>query len=256
MNDFLGRWALKKASEFERVVIVASGKGGVGKSFVSSCLALTMADRGLSVGLLDLDLHGPSTTSFLGVGRVRASKEGLIPARRGEVEYMSLALLTEGTPLPFKGEDKWPLIYTMMAMTKWSANNLVVDMPPGTGDEFLWALRSFNRRKSKVLVVTTPSKASIEVVRRAINMIRDERFSLLGVVENMSYLSCGGEKVKPFGEVDYSNLGVRVIARIPMEPSVEEAIRSGDPPHKSSPELERAFNDLVEVIINVPGDSR
>ncbi len=256
MNDFLRRWALKKASEFERVIIIASGKGGVGKSFISSCLALTMADKGLSVGLLDLDLHGPSITSFIGIGRVRASKEGIIPARKNGVEYMSLALLTEETPLPFKGEDKWSLIYTIMAMTKWSANSLVVDMPPGTGDEFLWALRSFNRGKSKVLVVTTPSKASIEVLRRTINMIRDERFPLLGVVENMSYLRCEGEEVKPFGEFDYSNLGVKLIARIPMEPSVEEAIRSGIPPHKSSPELEKAFNELVEEIIYVSGDSR
>ncbi len=256
MKDFLSRWAVKKAYEFDRIVMVTSGKGGVGKSFVATCLALTMAEMGMSVGLLDLDLHGPSTPSFLGVKEVRASREGLIPASREGVEYMSLALLTKETPLPFRGEEKWSLVSSVMAMTKWSSRNLVVDMPPGTGDEFLWALRSFSRGKSKVLVVTTPSKVSLEVVRRTINMIRDERFPLLGIVENMSYIKCGDKVLRPFGEVDYSDLGVRLLARIPLDPEVEEVVRSGGLPHKSSPEIERAFKDLVGEVTHVFGHTR
>ena len=223
--DFEAAAARKKLAEIGRVVLVGSGKGGVGKTVVSCGLALSLAGMKKRVGLLDIDVHGASVPSYLGLRPpLRTSGMGIAPLRKGRVAVMSLALFTGDNPIPVRGEKKRALLTQLFARTGWGKlDYLVVDLPPGTGDELLAALAIFGT-KAEMVLVTTPSRGALGVVGRLRKLVDSERVPVVGSVVNMAYSQDGRKRTYPFGRPDrpeiQKELGAPIIAELPLEPRV------------------------------------
>lgn len=212
----------KRLREISKIIIVCSGKGGVGKTLVSVLASLTAARRGLRVGLLDLDFHGPSTHVVLGATPVPAPVEdrGLVPPTVAGVKLMSIALFAEDAPLPLRGRDATNALLELLAVTRWGELDLlVVDSPPGTGDELLDALKLMKR--GEALVVTTSSKLSLTVAARLVALLKDARVPMVGVLENMR-VGKGGEV-----EAETTRWGVKYLGWLPYDSAVESSL--GDP---------------------------
>jgi len=251
--DPLFERAKSKIEKVGKVTLVASGKGGVGKSVVSSSIALVSAKRGLKTGLLDLDVHGPSIPKIFGFnGEIVAGKEGLIPPTLNGVKIMSFGFMIGENPLPLKGEDKRSALSLLLAITDWGElDHLVIDMPPGTGDETIFCIRALKSAKANALIVTTPSSLSLSVVLRLVELLRGEGINLLGLVENMAYFRCNNELIRPFGSIDegfLSKCGLRVLESLPIDPLIEENIKSGRL-LESSGEFRSKIESLFDKIV-------
>jgi ATP-binding protein involved in chromosome partitioning len=251
--DPLFERAKSKIEKVGKVTLVASGKGGVGKSVVSSSIALVSAKRGLKTGLLDLDVHGPSIPKIFGFnGEIVAGKEGLIPPIVRGVKIMSFGFMIGENPLPLKGEDKRSALSLLLAITDWGElDHLVIDMPPGTGDETIFCIRALKSAKANALIVTTPSSLSLSVVSRLVELLRGEGINLLGLVENMAYFRCNNELIRPFGSIDegfLSKYGLRVLESLPIDPLIEESIKSGRL-LESSGEFRSKIESLFDKIV-------
>lgn len=243
--------ARRRLERIGRVVLVGSGKGGVGKSFVAAGLSLSLRRRGYATGTLDVDIHGASLPGYLGVKPpVRSGREGLEPKRGGGVKVMSVALFTGKNPVPMRGEEKQSLITQLVGLTDWGRlDYLCVDLPPSMGDELLSAFRLFAGRSALVLV-TTPSPAAVVVVARLARLAGSEHVPVEGVVVNMAYSKVGGRRSYPFGRPDRGSLekelGSKVIAEIPLEPRVNsQGLRAV---LRTDNEVTRAFDALAERI--------
>lgn len=175
----------KRLQHIQKIIAVASGKGGVGKSMVASLLALRLAHSGSKVGLLDLDLYGPSSHIILGVTNEFPQEEkGLIPPNIHGIKFMSIVYFTEDKPSAFRGLDITNIIIELLAITQWGVlDYLIIDMPPGIGDETLDVIRYI--KNSEFLVVTTPSKVALGAVNKLLKMLQELQLPILGVVENM-----------------------------------------------------------------------
>ncbi len=188
----------------KRIIPVVSGKGGVGKSLVSTTLALTLAEKGYRVGLLDLDFHGASDHVILGFEPKEFPEEdkGVVPPTVHGIKFMSIAYYTENRPTPLRGKEISDALIELLTITRWDElDYLVIDMPPGFGDQFLDVLRFL--RGGEFLVVATPSKLSLNVVEKLLQLLLEEKHKVLGVVENMvlrSEQSDGEEDVKRLAE--------------------------------------------------------
>jgi ATP-binding protein involved in chromosome partitioning len=251
--DPLFERAKSKIEKVGKVTLVASGKGGVGKSVVSSSIALVSAKKGLKTGLLDLDVHGPSIPKIFGFnGEIVAGKEGLIPPTLNGVKIMSFGFMIGENPLPLKGEDKRSALSLLLAITDWGElDHLVIDMPPGTGDETIFCIRALKSAKANALIVTTPSSLSLSVVSRLVELLRGEGINLLGLVENMAYFRCNNELIRPFGSIDegfLSKCGLRVLESLPIDPLIEENIKSGRL-LESSGEFRSKIESLFDKIV-------
>ncbi len=249
--DVLQDEALRRVSRAKRLLMVASGKGGVGKSLISMALASTLSEMGTKVGLLDLDVHGPSIPQiFRSELLIKATRHGLEPLRIDGLELMSLGYIVGDSPVPLRGEDKMSLLKMMIALTNWSPlDYLVVDLPPGTGDEMTLAIRALKKHpRSGTVLITLPSRLSLSVVKRALDLLRDEGVRVLGIIENMAYIRCGEDVVRPFGSLDYSSLGTEVLGSLPLDPAVEEALASGRPLHKASREVMESISAIASKI--------
>jgi ATP-binding protein involved in chromosome partitioning len=251
--DPLFERAKSKIEKVGKVTLVASGKGGVGKSVVSSSIALVSAKKGLKTGLLDLDVHGPSIPKIFGFnGEIVAGKEGLIPPTLNGVKIMSFGFMIGENPLPLKGEDKRSALSLLLAITDWGElDHLVIDMPPGTGDETIFCIRALKSAKANALIVTTPSSLSLSVVSRLVELLRGEGINLLGLVENMAYFRCNNELIRPFGSIDegfLSKYGLRVLESLPIDPLIEENIKSGRL-LESSGEFRSKIESLFDKIV-------
>ena len=150
----------KRLHNINRIISVASGKGGVGKSLIAATLALHLSQKGYKVGLLDLDLYGPSAHIILGIhDQFPQEEKGLIPPQIHGIHFMSIVYFTEEKPAPFRGNDISNIIIELLAITQWGTLDfLIIDMPPGIGDETLDVIRYM--RPSEFLIVTTPSKVT------------------------------------------------------------------------------------------------
>lgn len=223
--DFGAAAARRRLERIGVVLLVGSGKGGVGKSLVSCGLALALRRDGYSVGLLDVDVHGASVPACLRVRPpVSSSARGLEPKRVEGIHVMSPALFTGDNPVPVRGDGKEALITQLFALTDWgSLDYLVVDLPPSTGDELLTAFSLF-RGKSSLILVTTPSPGATSVVKRLASLAVGEGVPLEGVVINMAYMKRGKEVVHPFGTASAAMvgraLGAKVLVEVPLEPRV------------------------------------
>lgn len=241
-----------------------SGKGGVGKSLISSYTAVALAKRGLRVGLLDLDFHGPSSHLFLGLRNKRPSLTlNWIEPIEGPlgIKVMSLAFLTpdDETPVIWRGPLKSMVIIQLLTEVNWGELDfLIIDMPPGTGDEVLTLAQTVKYVDGSI-IVTIPSNVAKSVVARAINFSKHVGVNPIGLIENMSYFYCPstGTKYNIFGESVVealsSKFGIPIIARIPVDPELPEYIRSGRIMILDKPDslLSKSFNDVVDNLLNI-----
>ncbi len=218
-----------------RVIAIASGKGGVGKSSVTAQLALELASRGRKVAVCDADVYGFSIPSILGVTRSpRVLGQFILPPRRFGVAVMSLGyFVDEDTPVIWRGPMLHKTIEQFLVDVHWGElDYLIVDTPPGTGDVTL-SLAEFLPR-SEVVVVTTPQLSAHRVAQRSAFAARKLRLPVRGVVENMAgFVTPEGTHIPLFGEgggdVLAKSLGVDVLARIPISMALREAGDAGEP---------------------------
>ncbi len=221
--------ATRKLESIKNILLIGSGKGGVGKSFVASSLALVLSNRKFKTGIIDLDIHGASIPNNLNLkGPLKSTARGLEPKRIGSLKVMSIGFLTGEKPIPLRGgTQKDNLITQFFVLTNWGAlDYLVIDLPPGTGDEVLSALSLFGQR-ARLILVTTPSPNAVSIVSRLAELARIERVQLEGTIVNMSFMVRRESKLYPFGKIVISELERRlqskVLGEIPLDPRVSSS---------------------------------
>jgi ATP-binding protein involved in chromosome partitioning len=219
-------------------IAVASGKGGVGKSTVSTNLALSLRALGYSVGLLDADIYGPSQQMMLGIqGRpqIDETDEKIVPMERHGIKTMSLGLITDpDTPVIWRGPMVMKAIDQFLTDVKWGTLDfLIIDLPPGTGDAQLTLTQKAGL--TGAVVVTTPQDVALIDARKGLAMFRKVNVPVLGIVENMSYFICRhcGEREEIFGhgggKKTAEMLGVPFLGEVPLDPKVVVGGDTGEP---------------------------
>ena len=242
--------ARRRLARVGRVILVGSGKGGVGKSLVACALALQLSKSGHGAAILDADLHGASVPGIMGTGApLSSSKDGITPKLVEGVEIMSVALFTGGMAVPIGGGEKREVITQMVALTDWGdLDFMVVDLPPGTGDEVLAAFSLFSG--APLILVTTPAASSLSIVSRLGKLARTEKVPIAGVVLNMAHARTGRTVLYPFGRADRRRitelLGARILAEVPLEASVNSTGLGRALRAKS--EFSAAFKGLAEAL--------
>lgn len=229
---------LNAASTVKKVIGIVSGKGGVGKSLVTSLMAVNMNNQGKRTAILDADITGPSIPKAFGLGTsgVSMSPDGLmIPATTATgIEIMSTNLLLnkDTDPVIWRGPVIAGAVKQFWQETLWSnVDYMFVDMPPGTGDVPLTVFQSLP--VDAIIIVTSPQELVSMIVLKAVNMARTMNIPILGVVENMSYLECPdcGRRIAVFGEshIDEAaaKAGLSVLARVPISPAAAAHVDAG-----------------------------
>lgn len=233
-NSFLA--PMNALSEIKKVIGVVSGKGGVGKSLVTSMLAVEMRRRGYSVGILDADITGPSIPKLFGItGNATSDNMGIYPAlSRTGIEVMSVNLLleNEGDPVIWRGPIIAGAVKQFWTDVIWEdVDYLFVDMPPGTGDVPLTVFQSLP--VDGIVVVTSPQELVSMIVGKAVKMADMMNIPVLGIVENMSYYVCPdcGAKHSIFGESNVDKtaekFGIANVAKLPLDPKLSAACDKG-----------------------------
>ena len=227
---------LNPRSNVKKVIAVVSGKGGVGKSTVTSMLAVAMARKGKRVGVLDADITGPSAPTAFGVTECQgANEDGLYPAlTRSGIQVMSINLLLDNPadPVVWRGPVIAGAVKQFWTDVIWEdVDYLFVDMPPGTGDVPLTVFQSLP--VDGIVIVTSPQDLVSMIVSKAVRMANMMHIPVLGFIENYSYLQCPdcGKKINVFGESHLdavaADFGLPVLARLPIDPEVAEAYDNG-----------------------------
>jgi len=175
----------KRLKNIKRLIAISGGKGGIGKSLIASTLALTLSKLGYKVGLLDLDFSGPSAHIVLGTRGIYPKEEkGIIPPEIYGIKFMSIIYYAGDNPLPLRGIDVSNAIIELLAVTQWGRLDfLIVDMPPGIGDATLDTIRLM--KKAEFLIVTTQSKVTLEIVKKVLQILKELRVLIIGIIENM-----------------------------------------------------------------------
>jgi ATP-binding protein involved in chromosome partitioning len=249
-----------------KVILIASGKGGVGKSSVTVNLAAALAARGLTVGVLDADIWGFSVPRMLGVegrlgGVARDGRKQMVPIEQkvgdGVLRVVSMGLLVddEETALMWRGLMLNRGVQHFLQDVQWGddLDYLLVDMPPGTGDVQMGVAKLLPR--SEVVVVTTPARAAQKVAVRAVGMARKSYLRVAGVIENMSAFECAhGESYALFGEGGGQQLaddaGVPLLGAVPLEPAVSAGGDAGSPVVLGSGPAAEAFQAIAARIVD------
>ncbi len=243
----------------DRIIAVASGKGGVGKSTVSANLACALAQQGRRVGLLDADVYGPSQPRMLGVSGRPASPDGkiILPMRNHGVTMMSIGLMTnEDQAVVWRGPMLMGALQQMMMQVQWGALDvLLVDLPPGTGD-----VQMTLAQKAEVdgaIIVSTPQDVALLDARKGIDMFTQLHVPILGMIENMSTHICSncGHEEHVFGHggvaAEAAKLNVPLLAEIPLDLQIRLASDGGAPITVSQPDSPqaRAFQDVAAALV-------
>lgn len=227
---------LNPKSTVKKVIAVVSGKGGVGKSTVTSMLAVAMVREGKRVGILDADITGPSAPTAFGVTECQgASEDGLYPAlSRTGIQVMSINLLLDNPadPVVWRGPVIAGAVKQFWTDVIWEdVDYLFVDMPPGTGDVPLTVFQSLP--VNGIVIVTSPQDLVSMIVNKAVKMAGMMHIPVLGFVENYSYLQCPdcGKKISVFGKSHLDAIAAEnnlpILARLPIDPAVAEAYDNG-----------------------------
>jgi ATP-binding protein involved in chromosome partitioning len=232
-----------RVSKSTRVIAVASGKGGVGKSSLTANLAVAFSRLGQSAGILDADVYGHSIPHILGIHQKPILVDKMIvPPVKGELKLMSIGFfLDDNEPVMWRGPMLHRALEQFLTDVHWGELDvLVVDMPPGTGDVSISLAQLLPR--AEVLVVTTPQRVAQEVASRAAAMARKTNMKLIGVVENMSgevFGSGGGERLA-------EELDVPLLGRVPLDPLLRECGDAGEPIVSAAPESASA-REIVRI---------
>ncbi len=227
---------MNSKSKIKKVIAVVSGKGGVGKSTVTTMLSVAMARKGKRVGVLDADITGPSVPTAFGVSQCQgADEDGLYPAlTHSGIQVMSINLLLDnpGDPVVWRGPVIAGAVKQFWTDVIWEdVDYLFVDMPPGTGDVPLTVFQSIP--VDGIVIVTSPQDLVSMIVSKAVKMANMMHIPVLGFVENYAYLECPdcGKKISVFGESHLdetaAELGIPVLARLPIDPKVAETFDTG-----------------------------
>ena len=253
----------KNLSKIKHKILVLSGKGGVGKSTVSANLAVTLSEKGYNVGILDIDIHGPSIPKMLGIENKRPESSE-IEGEFAPVNYspklkvMSMGFLLQDrdSPVIWRGPLKMTVIKQLIGDFNWgNLDFLIVDIPPGTGDEPL-SIAQLIPNCDGAIIVTTPQDVALVSVRKSINFVKKMNMPIIGIVENMSGFKCPhcGKSIDIFktgGGIKASkDFDVPFLGKIPLDPNIVKTGDSGEPfviKNKDS-ETSKAFLTIVENI--------
>jgi len=254
----------ERLKHIKNKIMVMSGKGGVGKSSVAAYLSVALAKKGYSVGLMDIDLHGPSIPRLLNLkGKISPSrhKGKMLPVKYlSNMEVISIESLMgdKDAATIWRGPLKGRAIRQFVAEIDWSdLDYMIIDSPPGTGDEPITVAHTIP--DAKALIVTTPQEISLADVRKSINFCRKVNMEILGLVENMSGLKCPycGEIIPLFktrgGEIMAEKENLRLLATLPFEMEVVKEGDAGDISILDNDKLliTRAFNGMVDEIVEL-----
>lgn len=243
-----------------KVIAIASGKGGVGKSTVAVNVALALKKIGYRVGLLDVDIYGPSLPTLLGIaGRPAVRERRIVPLDAEGLRVMSLGfLMEEDAPVIWRGPIVTGIIRQFLRDVDWSGlDYLIVDMPPGTGDAQLALAQTVP--VDGAVVVTTPSDLSLLDAARGLQMFKTLNINVLGIVENMSKFVCPccDEVTYIFGkdtvEKEAKRLETRVLGEIPLDTKIREGGDAGRPVVVAEPDgaITKSFVELAEAIVDL-----
>ena len=252
----IGKEPMNAASNVKKVIGVVSGKGGVGKSFVTASLACAMSKAGYKVGIMDADITGPSIPKMFGVhGQTYGTEDGMIPLETaGGIKLMSVNLLLEDeeAPVIWRGPVIAGVVKQFWNETVWGElDYLFVDMPPGTGDVPLTVFQSLP--VDGIVVVTSPQELVQMIVKKAYNMAQMMHIPVLGLIENFSYLKCPdcGREIQLFGESHIEDvskaLDVPVFGRLPLDPAYAQKADAGEFESLENPHLETAVEKLKKL---------
>ncbi len=256
-NEFLEK--LAPESSVKKVIGIVSGKGGVGKSLVTSMLAVSMNRLGKKTAILDADITGPSIPTAFGLKqeKIDVSPDGklMLPAKSLEgVEIMSTNLLldNETDPVIWRGPVIASAVKQFWSETLWQdVDYMFVDMPPGTGDVPLTVFQSLP--VDGIIIVTSPQELVSMIVAKAMNMAKKMNIPILGVVENMSYLECPDCKkhIAVFGESHIEEVaadnGLKVLAQIPIDPTIAQMVDGGRIEYLEMPWMKDAVEAVEKV---------
>ncbi len=251
----------ERMKKVKHKIAVISGKGGVGKSIITVNLAMALASKGYSVGILDADIHGPSIPKMLGLHgmRLQSGPPGVFPVKGPmdvKVVSMDFLLPSEESPVIWRGPLKMSVIRQFLSDVVWgSLDFLLIDLPPGTGDEPLSVMQLLPEMDGAV-IVTIPSEVSQLVVKKAVVFARELKIPVLGIIENMSYFICPncGAEINIFqsggGEKIAKELSVPFLGKIPLDPKICESGDKGVPFIVEHPESKPAkiFEEIVNKI--------
>jgi ATP-binding protein involved in chromosome partitioning len=244
-------------------VVVLSGKGGVGKSTVAVNLAVALMLAGKKVGLLDVDIHGPSVPTMLGLEheQLEGGADGLVPIEVGGLKVMSIGFFLNNPDeaVIWRGPLKMGVIKQFLKDVAWGdLDYLVIDSPPGTGDEPLSVVQLIGKVDGAI-VVTTPQKVAAVDVRKSVNFCRQLKVPVLGIVENMSGFACPkcGEVTQVFrsgaGQQIARDMLVPYLGAIPLDPQLAEACDTGRAfvHHYASTPTAKVMLDLVQPLLTL-----
>lgn len=247
---------MNAASNIKKVIGVVSGKGGVGKSFVTASLANAMRKAGYKVGIMDADVTGPSIPKMFGIhGQIYGTEAGMVPMESMEgMKVMSVNLLLddEESPVIWRGPVIAGVVKQFWNETVWGdIDYLFVDMPPGTGDVPLTVFQSLP--VDGIVIVTSPQELVQMIVKKAYNMAKMMNVPVLGLVENFSYLKCPdcGKEIKLFGESNIdavsAELDVPVFGKLPLDPAYAKKADAGEFDQMENLYLEKAVDALKTI---------
>jgi Mrp family chromosome partitioning ATPase len=247
---------LNELSRVNKVIGVVSGKGGVGKSLVTSMLAVAMNRRGYQTAILDADITGPSIPKAFGIKEKAAGSEyGLFPVRsRSGIDIMSINLLLEKDtdPVVWRGPIIAGTVKQFWSEVIWSdIDYMFIDMPPGTGDVPLTVFQSIPM--DGIIIVTSPQELVSMIVSKAVNMAQMMNVPILGIVENMSYFKCpdNNKEYAIFGESHIDEIALKhnlnVLAKLPIDPKISVACDKGTIELHEGTWLEPVINVIEEL---------
>ena len=248
------RESLNQYSSVKKVIAVVSGKGGVGKSLVTSTLAVTFNRLGKKTAILDADITGPSIPKAFGLkGQVGGTEQGIMPLTSATgIDVMSINLLMENEtdPVIWRGPIIGNVVKQFWTDVIWkNIDFMFIDMPPGTGDVPLTVFQSLP--VDGIVIVTSPQELVSMIVAKAVNMAKEMHIPILGLVENMSYFRCpdNGKEYKIFGESHIDtiakNYGLPILAKLPIEPALAEACDAG--------QIESVNGDWMDTTVDMLG---
>ena len=231
---------IKKTNDLnsiKKVIGVVSGKGGVGKSFVTAMMAVLMRRKGYATGIMDADITGPSIPKMFGITeKAQGSELGIFPQKtKNNINLMSVNLLLpeDDAPVIWRGPILSGVVLQFWQEVLWGdLDFLFIDMPPGTGDVPLTVFQSIPL--DGIIIVTSPQDLVSLIVKKAYNMAKQMNIPVLGVVENMSYVKCPdcGKEINLFGESKLneiaSDLGIDILGRMPIEPAIAALSDKGE----------------------------
>ncbi|MCX8171695.1 MAG: Mrp/NBP35 family ATP-binding protein [Candidatus Bathyarchaeota archaeon] len=229
-------------SGIKKIIAVSSGKGGVGKSVIASTIALLFADKGLKIGLLDLDFTSPTTHVVLNARNLKPVEDrGVAPPEVYGVKYMSLVFYLGDQVSPLRGADLSNVLLEVLAITRWgSLDILLIDMPPGISDLMLDVLKYI--RGARFLIITTPSKMAFETVRKLLALLKGLKAPIIGVIENMKMNDA------TYIRREVEALGERFLGEIHFDGKLEEALGSVESLLKTS--FAREVESILPMIEN------